>query len=250
MPRPEQVDHVVALLEEVCARHGIDDVYFVGGLPRAIAMGLGLSDVKDLDIASGMPGKAVQLAGLVAEEGDADYYKLLHRTGTITMEVNGVEMDFQGPMQHEDVRPFLHLWGVDDTPMARNIFGRDFTINSLAIPIGGYELVDMTRRAMDDIEDSKIASILPPDYAVPKNPLMITRAVKFAYKYDYKIDGPLWAAMKDSVGQLEKSLSPERLAIEAFVLAKYDCGDMLDELGLHDMHSPEMIEAGEEAVSQ
>lgn len=246
MPTPEQIDATVDLLAEICARHGIDDAYLVGGLPRSIAMGRGWDDVKDLDIATGTPGVAIKLAGLVAEEGPADYYKRLRRTGTVTMEVGGVEMDFQGAMYKDEILPFMHAWGVEPTPIAMNIFSRDFTINSLAIRVGGDEILDITDRGMDDIDDRRIASIIPPDVATESNPLTITRAVKFAYKYDYRVDGALWDAMKRNVGALRKQISPERIAVEAYVLSKYDCEEMLDELGLDYLYDAEFVETGEE----
>jgi hypothetical protein len=165
---------------------------------------------------------------------------------TVRLEINGVEIDFQGPSAHEKVLPTLHMWGVEPTPIAMNIFDRDFTINALAIPIGSNQVVDLTKRGMDDIDEKRIASILPPEDVVSRNPLMITRAVRFAYKYDYTIDGKLWHAMKTNVDKLKEDISPERLAIEAFVLSKHDVGDMLDELGLEYMHGPKMVEVGKE----
>jgi tRNA nucleotidyltransferase/poly(A) polymerase len=250
MPKADQIRRAIVLLEDVCARNGIRDAFHVGGFPRSIAMGFGYDDVSDLDIASGTPEKATQLAGLVAAEGKADYYEVLHRTRTVRLEVGGVEMDFQGPAAHERVLPLLHMWGVEATPIARNIFDRDFTINSLAIPIGGNRVVDLTKRGMDDIDDKRIASILPPEDAVPANPLMITRAVRFAYKFDYVIDGALWHAMKANVDKLKEGVSPERLAIEAYVLSKHDVGDMLDELGLEYMHGPNLVEVGKEIAKE
>ena len=246
MPSPEQIAAVVEMVDEICARNGIMDAFYVGGFPRSIAMGFGLKDVKDLDVASGTNDKAVLLAGLVAEEGKADYYKIRHRSGTVRIEVNGVEMDFQSPGAHEEVLPFMHMWGIETDPISQNIFDRDFTINALAMPTNSNEIMDITRRGLADIEDQKIASILPADFAVPRNPLMITRAIKFAYKYDYRVDGALWAAMQKNVDKLRNSLSPERLAIEAYVLSRYDCGDMLEDLGMDYMRKPQIIEMGQD----
>jgi tRNA nucleotidyltransferase/poly(A) polymerase len=246
MPNAEQIKAVIRLLEEVCVRNGINDTFHIGGFPRSMAMGLGYADVKDLDIASGTPEKATQLAGLVASEGKAEHYEILHRTMAIRVEVGGVEIDFQGPSAHEEVMPTLHMWGVDATPIARNIFDRDFTINALAIPIGSNNVLDITKRGMDDIDDKRISSILPPDEIVPKNPLMITRAIRFAYKYDYAIDGALWHAMRTNVDKLKENISVERLAIEAYVLSKHDVGDILDELGLEYMHGPRIVEVGKD----
>lgn len=250
MPSRDQVRRTIRLLEDICARNGIDDAFFVGGYPRSIAMGTGLADVKDLDIASGTPEKASQLAGLAAAEAGAQKYKLHHRTPAITIEINGVEMDFQGATEHEDARQFLHMWGIDATPMAMNIFDRDFTINSLAMPIGSNRILDLTRRGMADIDRETISSILPPEFVVPRDPLMITRGIRFAYKYNFTIEDSLWKAMRDNVDELERKISPERLAIESFVLSKYDAGDMLDELGLQYLHGPEMTEAGQRIAGE
>jgi poly(A) polymerase len=247
MPTKGQIRQAISLLEGTCRQYGIRDAFLVGGYPRAIAMGLPMTEVHDLDIASGTPEKASQLAGFVYEAAGEEKYKVHHRTMAVTIEVGGVEMDFQGPASHDDAMPYMHAWGVDATPIARNVFDRDFTINSLAIPIGGDEVLDLTRRGMTDIEEGRIATILPADFSVPRDPLVITRAVRFAAKFGFRIDGPLWKAMLDNAGGLsdESKLSKERLAIEAFVLSKYDVGEMLGELGLEFLGSPEWARAGE-----
>lgn len=246
MPSASKIKHAVSLLEGVCKKYGIRDAFFVGGYPRAIAMGLPMTEVHDLDVASGSPMKASQLAGLAYEASEGEKFKVHHRTMAVTIEIDGVEIDFQGPASHDEATPYLHAWGVEATPVAKNIFDRDFTINALAMPIGGDEVLDVTRRGLSDIEDRRIASILPPDFKVPRDPLMITRAVRFAAKYRFRIDGQLWQAMIDHADALTDTtkLSDRRLAIEAFVLSKYDVADMLEELGIEFLLSPEWVSAG------
>lgn len=241
---PGKVNGVIRLLKSVADEFGISDAFLVGGYPRTLAMGLPLSDVHDIDVATGTPQKATQLAGFVSAASAGHAYKIRHRSMTVTLDVNGVEVDFQGPASHDDVVPYIHLMGIEPTPIARNVFDRDFTINSLAMPLGGDEVLDLTRRGLPDIEDGRIASILPPDVSVPRDPLMVTRAVRFAKRYGFRIDGLLWAAMKDNAGELGKKISPQRLAIEAFLLSRLDAGDMLEELGLGDMMSPEVVSIG------
>lgn len=246
----ERVVEAILLVEDVASRNGVTDAFYVGGYPRALAMGLGLDDVHDLDVASGSADGAAKLAGLVAEAARSEV-ELLHRTMTSRTTVKGVEMDFQGPMAHEDVGPWIHLWGVEDTPLARNIFDRDFTINALAIPVGGNQIMDVTGRGMMDISREVIASILPAKVAVPKNPLMITRAVKFSLRYGYEVDAPLAAAMRENAPRLAEQISPERLAIEAYVMSKIDgAAGPLEELGLGFLNSQRMAEVGEELADE
>lgn len=246
MPTSAQLDNIISMLEQTAAEVGISDAFFVGGFPRTIAMGLPLEDISDLDVATGTYGKAVQLAGLFAAKAKPTRYHYLQRTGTINLEVGGVEMDFQGPMSSEDARPWLHAWEIEATPLALNIFARDFTMNSLALPLGGNELLDLTRRGMADIHDRRVASILPPDEIVPKDPLMITRAVRMAAKYNFRIEAKLWNAMIANSGLFLDKVSPERQSIEAFSLSKHYTGDLLKSLGLQSLSDQETILEGQQ----
>jgi tRNA nucleotidyltransferase/poly(A) polymerase len=246
MPNATEIEFIVTTMEQVAAQNGISDAFWVGGFPRSLAMGLPLSDVHDLDVATATPGKATQLAGLFSTAAHADSSRIRHRTNTVTVALGEVEIDFQGSTDYEKTRPFLHAWSIEATPLALNIYSRDFTINSLAIPIGGDEIIDLTRRGMPDIHDKRIASILPPDDAIPDNPLIITRAVRLAAKYNFRIEANLWRAMKEHIQALEEKISPERLALEALAMSPYNVKPMLKELGLSILAEEEFIEAGQE----
>ena len=247
MPTPAELVTVIRLIEEVARDFNLDDdEYFVGGYPRSLAMGLSLTDVHDLDIASGNAQRATQLAGFVAEAAKAQNIEILHRTSTITMVVGGVDVDFQGSKSHDEVVPYLRMWRIEDSQIAKNIFDRDFTMNALAIKFGETKILDLTRRGVEDIGDKRIVPILPPDVAIPKNPLMITRAIKFACRYDFAIDEALWASMKKNSKEFE-SLTPERMAIEAYVLSRYPSArEMLLRLGLKSLASPSVIGEGKQ----
>jgi len=245
MPTAFQINRAVRALIKVAKTYGIADAFFVGGYPRTIAMGRPLTDVHDLDIATASPDKATQLAGFVATDEDASNVEVLHRTMTVTMSMHGVEMDFQGPGSHEDARAYMRSIGADPTPLSLNIFDRDFTINSLAIPLGKNEIMDLTGRGVSDIRHGVISTIMPAESVIPRNPLLITRAVRFSVKFGFAIEKNLWQAMKDHRGNL-KSLSPERMAIEAYVLSKYPESErILFLLGLQDLMDDEIIEKGE-----
>ena len=236
MPTPKEITSTVKTLEKIAKEYGIDDAFFIGGFPRSIAMGFGLSDVHDLDVATGTPSKSAQLAGFVQEDTKATS-ETHHRTMTTTLTIGNIEVDFQGAESHDEVLPYLHSHGVEATPIAANVFDRDFTINTLMIPFGSREIIDITERGMSDIEDKRVSTILPAKIVVPRNPLIITRAIRFAHKYDFSIDGMLWKAMKENAKILSQKLSHERLIVEAHVLSKYNVDDMLKELGLEYLKS-------------
>jgi len=248
--REDDLKRAILSVSRAASQAGIKDSFFVGGYPRSVAMKLSLSDVHDLDIATANVGKASTLAGLVQEDLGAES-ELLHRTMSVRLTSNGLEMDFQGPMDDPKVTEYLHELGINPTPLTKNIYARDFTINSLAIHIVEPRiLIDVTGRANSDIKAKKIASILPAERAVPNNVLMITRALRFSKKYGFEIEEELWSAMKNNAREMYGKLSPERLSIEAFVLSEYDVSRELAELGLRELSTPQMISAGEKASEE
>lgn len=229
---PEDISKVVRAIEDAAKLHGIEDAYFVGGYPRAIAMGAPLSDVHDIDVGTSSPSHGPLLAGFVAEQLGGEI-KTRHRSATSTVDLGFTEIDFQAPAAHEATLPYLHAQDIEPTPLAMNIFDRDFTINSLALPVNGpLELIDLTERGLRDLDQGKIVSILPAEFAISRDPLLITRAIKFAYKYGFTIDGKLWEAMKRHAPELKEKVSEHRLMVEAEVLSQYNTKSMLKELGL------------------
>ena len=202
---------MTSLIKDVAKEFGERDAFYVGGFPRSVVMRAPASDIHDLDIATASVGKAIQLAGLIAEKDPNTVYDIKQRTQTVTLDFRGVELDFQGPMIKGFVNAYLRKAGIEVTPLNANIYGRDFTINSLAIPVLRPSVViDVTKRGVPDITEGRIASVIPSELAVPQDPLHITRAVRFAAKYGFKIDEALWAAMKDNLGLLRKKIQPKR----------------------------------------
>lgn len=240
--KEEEIRKIIKLISNISKEFGISDAFYVGGYPRTIAMDLPLSDISDMDIATASVGKANQLAGFVAEKYKNKNTKIHHRTMTTTLSVNDIEIDFQGPMENDYVLEYLHENNIETTPLAINIFGRDFTINSLAIPVNRNDiLIDLTEQGIKDIKRKVISSIIPPEKCVPKNLLMITRAIRFAAKYEFDIEDKLWQEMKNNVDKLIKNISINRLAIEYLVLSKYDTKNMLLQLGLDFLSSEKKI---------
>lgn len=229
---PEDISKTIKIIEDAAKLYGIEDAFFVGGYPRAIAMGAPLSDVHDIDVGTSNPSHGPLLAGFVAERTGGEI-RTRHRSGTSTVDAGFTEIDFQAPAAHEDTLPYLHAQDIDPTPLSMNIFDRDFTINSLAIPVNGpLEIIDLTERGLRDLHNGRIVTIVPAEHAVSKDPILITRAIKFAHKYGFAIDGNLWEAMKKHAKDFKEKISSERIVVESEVLSQYNTKSMLKELGL------------------
>lgn len=252
MANEQTIREAIRLLQKVSFDFNLDDVYFVGGYPRSMAMGLPLTDVHDLDIASGHQEKVQELAGLfAAEAGIQESYHIHHRQPTVTLQYKDIEIDFQGAISHDEVSPYVRMNRIPVTPVTLNIFDRDFTVNALAIKFGTDTIVDFTKQGKNDIKNKIVRTIIPADIKVEKDPLIITRAIKLAAKYNFNIEGSLWRAMRRNVNNIDSKLSTERLAIESYILSKYPKSKIyLDMLGISFMEESTWVDKGKKLAEE
>jgi len=224
------VNEVVAKLTHFTKLYGITSLFIVGGYTRELYAGK-LWRVNDIDVASAFDDEAMQLGGLFASEELGVVPKVYKRSGAAMVEykspVGSIKVEFQGKsshgyMQQEDVREWMHSKNIEDVPLMNNIYGRDFTINSMIYSLSTDKLMDPTNRAVKDIERKQIISLLPAEMLIRYNPLAILRAIRFAILYNFHIHADLSEAIKGRLSDLQKSLSEERITNEVIRILELD----------------------------
>ncbi len=213
------VQEAVAKLQHFSKLYGISSIFIAGGYCRAYYMGK-LWEVNDIDVASAFQDQALQLGGLFASEVLNTMPRFYERTGTAAIEYTSdsgtILIEFQGRstssyMHNEEVRAWMQSQNIEDTPLMSNIYGRDFTINSLIYSLNNGQLYDPTHRAIEDFEKKQVVSLLPADMLVKYNPLSALRAIRFALRYDLRVDVELKNAIQHlGIENLISSLSEER----------------------------------------
>eukprot|EP00303_Exanthemachrysis_gayraliae_P001030 CAMPEP_0206003978 /NCGR_PEP_ID=MMETSP1464-20131121/3702_1 /ASSEMBLY_ACC=CAM_ASM_001124 /TAXON_ID=119497 /ORGANISM="Exanthemachrysis gayraliae, Strain RCC1523" /LENGTH=716 /DNA_ID=CAMNT_0053377375 /DNA_START=1 /DNA_END=2152 /DNA_ORIENTATION=+ len=93
---------------------------------------------------------------------------------------------------------------------------RDLTINSLFYNLDTGRIEDMTGRGIADLRAGVIRTPLAPLETLLDDPLRVLRAVRFAARFDYRIEPALRAAMANAEVQakLEHKISRERVLRE------------------------------------
>jgi len=93
---------------------------------------------------------------------------------------------------------------------------RDFTINSMFYNINTGMLEDLTQRGMQDLRDGIIRTPLEPLETFTDDPLRVLRAVRFASRFGFELDGALiTAASSNKVrNELAAKVSRERVGTE------------------------------------
>jgi hypothetical protein len=206
------IEKLINLASSTCSRYGVDDLYIVGGYPRALVMKEEVSDVRDLDFSAAWPEQTLKVGGLMATAVGVKNVDWYHRTMTMSWEWLGVKCDFRGDYVPVEVRDIMRLKGIRTTPLNMDVYNRDFTMNMLVYSLKDRKVYDVCGNSMKDIKDKVVRTFFDPSIIVKRNPLSILRAIKFAVRYGFSIDDPLARAIKENSHILFGStISTERL---------------------------------------
>lgn len=233
------IREVIAKLKHFAKLYGIKSIFVVGGYTREHYLGK-IWRVKDIDVASAYHEQAKQLGGLFASEILHSVPKFYERTGTAIVEYPSefgfIRVEFQGDsintyMHNQEVKVWMQSQGIDDIPLMNNVYGRDFTINSLIYSLHNETMYDPTNQGIRDLERGRISSLLPAPMLIKYNPLAALRAIRFAIQYDFHVDSDLRLAIKDAgIDNLRKTLSTERIIKEVVKVLETNGPEALDML--------------------
>jgi poly(A) polymerase len=165
------------------------EAWLVGGAVRDRLLG---RDTDDLDIA--MAGDPRQVARAIGRA-----------TGGASFQLSGAHGAWRvvGPG---------HSWHVDlitlrDGGIAEDLAHRDFTINAMAEPLDGGELLD-PHGGREDLAARRLRMVAPS--ALAEDPLRTLRAVRQAVELDLEIEPATLAAVGENAPGLAR-VSPERI---------------------------------------
>lgn len=94
--------------------------------------------------------------------------------------------------------------------IAEDLFRRDFTINSMAVDLSTYRIID-PYFGIDDIKNKIIRCVNPDAFA--DDPLRMLRGIQFASRFGYEFHVNTWFMIRDNVAKV-KDISKERILTE------------------------------------
>lgn len=178
------------------------EAYFVGGCVRDTILG---DQIHDIDIAtSAYPSEIKAIFNHTVDTGieHGTVMILDHGTGyeTTTFRTESGYQDYRRPDKVTFVRS-----------LAEDLKRRDFTINALALRENG-EVVDLFD-GLGDLKKHLIRAVGNPNERFNEDALRMMRAVRFASKLDFVIDGPTLEGIKKNAHLLGK-IAVERTRVE------------------------------------
>ncbi len=177
---PENLYNLVRKIGEIADRENLN-AYIVGGFVRDLVLGR-----KNYDVDIVVEGDATLFAKQVAKELGAKVHTFdRFKTATLVFS-DGTRIDMASA-RTEVYRAPGAFPEVDMAPLKKDLFRRDFTINTLAVKINSSEfgrLIDFFG-GLKDIKDRKIRVLHSLSFV--EDPTRILRALRFATRYRFDL---------------------------------------------------------------
>lgn len=219
-------------LSETAEKNGLSTPFIVGGVPRDRVRGLP-KDINDIDLTS-LNGDSIDLAFKFNEVMPADYFQLFD-DGHASMKIGGLQLDFSNHFIVPQIDTELDRLAIKDrSTLVKEMYSRDFTINSLLQDLNFEKVFDITGQGIRDIHAGVIRCPINSDFTISNDPKRILRALRFALRFDYMIDIDLVKSIK-KYRHLLQNASPEYVKSKANELIGIDSDKaikMMIELGL------------------
>lgn len=180
----------------ISKQNNLSTPYMVGGVPRDRFLGKkqDIKEISDIDLTTGNED-SIRLAELLHRRFPESYYKL-YDDGHATLKLSGVSLDFSSNFVVSNIDEILRQMGVHDIDdMKREIYSRDFTINTLLESLDFKSIYDITGQGIKDLQSGIIKCPIDPRITIGVDARRILRAIKFAVKYNFSIENSLKQAM-------------------------------------------------------
>lgn len=177
--------------------------FVVGGFVRDWVSGGPFESIDDFDCMTDL-GNGDKLAQAFAEaSGYENELTTYEYSGTMLVYHNNLKFEFQSdnnPHVHFNVASELNRLGVVATTLTKNIYERDFTINTLCYDVLRNKIVDVTGYGVQDLyHDSILRTPIAAKQAMINNPFLLLRMVRFQIQLNLTLDKELAMAVPEGV---------------------------------------------------
>lgn len=189
-------------------------VFAVGGCCRDEILGL---EINDLDLAVDLPMGGVKFARWLEKKrltvGRPIFFMKYGTAKLRLRKFSDDEIELVQTRREQYTRETSRCPEVVFGSIEEDCYRRDFTVNSLYYDITRREMVDITGQGIADIRAGIIRTPMDPDETFNDDPVRILRGLRFANRFNWKIEPTVWNALLRHVHRLD-IVSRERVHSE------------------------------------
>jgi tRNA nucleotidyltransferase (CCA-adding enzyme) len=180
---PEDIKKDLELITSVCDELKMS-LYVVGGYPRDIISGFGINNDTDLDVTE-KNGNAFELSFFVAAKYGLKEPVMYEGSGTSLLTLpSGRKIEFHNAYYNvPHIIDELYVRGIEPTSINKDVYARDFTINTLLLDPKTEKIFDLTKKAVHDIKNKILRTPLSPIKSLAINPKNILRGIRFKVQF-------------------------------------------------------------------
>lgn len=178
-------------------------VFAVGGCCRDEIMGF---EIKDLDLAVDLPDGGVKFARWLVKRhlttGRPVFYL---KYGTAKLRLRQFpedEIELVQTRREQYTKETSRCPEVAFGSIEEDCYRRDFTVNSLYYDITRRQTVDITGMGIPDMHAGLLRTPMDPDETFNDDPVRILRGLRFANRFGWRIDPPVWEALLRHIHRL------------------------------------------------
>jgi tRNA nucleotidyltransferase/poly(A) polymerase len=198
---------VLNIITRTAEEYELSRPLIVGGVPRDRMRGEA-KEIKDIDLTS-EKGDSVKLAFVLSKKLPYTYFQL-YDDGHVTIKIGQLQIDFSNHFIIPQIDAELDRLGIAKNELTKEMYSRDFTINTLLQDLYFEKVYDITGQGVKDIKSGIIRCPINPDLTISNDPKRILRALRFSLKFNYIIDNNVVDAIV-KYRYLLKNISPEYL---------------------------------------
>lgn len=172
---------LLKLIHKTAQYYLIKKPYLVGGIPRDIYLKIPNIKTTDIDITTNSP-ESLRLGVLIADKINEIFE--VSDDGHITVFSSKYDIDFSSHFVSDKVSEYLG----NKNPELKEVFSRDFTINTLHQDLITGEITDPTGLGFEDVKRKIIRTPVPPEITLTDDPRRVYRAINLATRYGFDID--------------------------------------------------------------
>lgn len=174
---------LLTTIDTVAKENDFSRPYIVGGFPRDIYMKT-INNIADLDITCGDKDTII-LANKLIEKLPGTMLKTFN-DGHSRIDYDKFKIDFSNNFKIPNIKNILIGSGIKNpTEIQEELYSRDFTINTLLMPMNLSSVIDATGLGMEDIRNKKIDTCLSPRITLGYDPKRIIRIVYLSAKLNF-----------------------------------------------------------------